>query len=364
MVARLRPSGYGARMMRWLLATLLVLTACSHASGDGTQCVWSSSDAGTACAVGGLTADGGAPVQESLANGETAYRNLTYASRGGFALQGDLFVPPGSADAGVIVVVHGGGWNDCGRRKNSAEVEGYAQGIAAEAHAASFDVEYRLVQEGGGYPENVQDVLCAVEWISAHAGDYGLDGQRIAIVGESTGGQLALSAALTRMRPDIDPKCGPVPPVPLVVTYSAPTDLTAIVRGQGPLAAATDAYAGSCADQTVDTCDVGRGCTRCIDASPAGHACMSGVTQTAYLLVHAPVEFDQTVSELQAEELEQGFSVAGVSSGVIVPTDTQLGATACAMNDSARQAHGFNLGCLTSVTDSQVLPVIVSAVGP
>ena len=350
-------------MTRWLPAALLLLTACPHAGGSGT-CTWATSDGGSLCAIGGLTADGGATLTETLGNGEVAYRNLTYGSASGFALQGDLFVPPSATNAGVIVVVHGGGWTDCGRRKNAAEVEAYAQAIASQAQAASFDVDYRLAGEGGGYPGAVSDVLCAVEWISAHAGDYGLDGQRIAIVGESVGGQLALSAALTRQRPDLDPKCGAVPPIPLVVTYSAPTELTALVRGGGPIADGAEAFAGPCDSQTVDTCDVARGCTRCIDASPAGHACGTGATQTSYLLVHAPDAFDQTVPLAQAQEMLQGFTAAGVDALLYVPTADQLTAAGCAPDDATRQAHGFALGCLTSAASSTVLPALQSAVGP
>ena len=41
--------------------------------------------------------------------------------------------------------------------------------MAALYRVATFNIEYRLRQEGGGYPENLKDVRCALAWITADA---------------------------------------------------------------------------------------------------------------------------------------------------------------------------------------------------
>lgn len=40
----------------------------------------------------------------------------------------------------------------------------YAQAVAEVLEVPTFKIDYRLVHEGGTYPENVMDVKCGVQW--------------------------------------------------------------------------------------------------------------------------------------------------------------------------------------------------------
>jgi acetyl esterase len=102
---------------------------------------------------------------------------------------------PEAADA-LVVYLHGGGWA-------FGEIEthdGHCRRIANRTGRAVLAVDYRLAPEHP-YPAAQDDVDAVVEWIaSGGAADAGLrlDTTRVAAVGDSSGGHLALLAALRR----------------------------------------------------------------------------------------------------------------------------------------------------------------------
>lgn len=343
------------------LASAALLAACSQSGGGPVACELSPPPASGTCA-NTPTAAGEPAGHEVLDSGVTVDTNLTYQSDAGVALQGDLYLPPGgpTGKAGIVVLLHGGGWSDCARRRDA--VAPYAEQAAQEVGAGVFNVDYRLTQEGGGYPNNLKDVYCAVEWIAAQAAGLHLDPHRVALVGESVGGQLALDAALNIYRTDLDPGCGPMPAIAEVVSYSAPTNLPALAASSSPLVDAVKAYAGPC-DSGVPQCDVGKACDRCVDASPAAHACVSG-DATRYLLVQAPTAYDPIVPYSQVDELASAFSLVGASGHLIVPTGAQLEAQGCAANDASHPAHGMLTPCLPAATHDSIFPELRAAVGP
>jgi acetyl esterase/lipase len=126
-----------------------------------------------------------------------AVKGLTYAQRGGHALQLDLYLPAppqaGTVRAPVpgIVFVHGGGWR-AGVRDNFAPM---AIRMAQRGYAAAT-ISYRLSPEAL-YPAAVQDAHAAVRWMRTHAKEYGIAPDRIAIGGGSAGGQIAALAGVT-----------------------------------------------------------------------------------------------------------------------------------------------------------------------
>lgn len=54
------------------------------------------------------------------------------------------------------------------------------------------------------WPEQICDIKCAIRFLRAHAGEFGLDGSWIVAAGESAGGFLALAAALSGSMPEYD----------------------------------------------------------------------------------------------------------------------------------------------------------------
>ncbi len=73
---------------------------------------------------------------------------------------------------------------------------GHMCAALAETGIATWNVEYRSVGDvGGGWPGTGDDVARAVEFVDELAGRYPLDRERVALVGHSAGGHLALWAA-------------------------------------------------------------------------------------------------------------------------------------------------------------------------
>lgn len=105
----------------------------------------------------------------------------------------------------VVLFVHGGGWSG----GHPFQQIRYAAACAEAGYVAGL-VSYRLAGEAR-WPAALTDVLRAVGWARAHAGEYGGDAGRIALAGDSAGGHLALMAALgnPRWSPHDDPVDGP-----------------------------------------------------------------------------------------------------------------------------------------------------------
>ncbi|MTV25805.1 alpha/beta hydrolase [Nitriliruptoraceae bacterium ZYF776] len=119
---------------------------------------------------------------------------------------GDLVLPPGTPpDAGwpVVVLVHGGFWRETYRRDL---MEPLAEDVTGRGYAA-WNVEYRRVGGAGGWPETLTDVAAAVDHLADL--DDPLDLDRVAVVGHSAGGQLALWVAGRGQLPDDAPGTGP-----------------------------------------------------------------------------------------------------------------------------------------------------------
>jgi acetyl esterase len=91
----------------------------------------------------------------------------------------------------VLVFVHGGGWVLCDLDSH----DGYCRDLAAESGCAVVAVDYRLAPEHP-FPAAVEDVYAAVAWVAAHGAEAGFDGRRLAIGGDSAGGNLAAVTTL------------------------------------------------------------------------------------------------------------------------------------------------------------------------
>ncbi|MDD2797247.1 MAG: alpha/beta hydrolase [Bacteroidales bacterium] len=103
----------------------------------------------------------------------------------------DLFSPEKQAIYPALLMIHGGGWSS-GDKSMEATM---AASIAREGYVC-IPVEYRLSGEAQ-YPAAVYDIKNAIRWLKTHATEYGIDTTRIAIEGNSAGGQLATLVAMT-----------------------------------------------------------------------------------------------------------------------------------------------------------------------
>jgi acetyl esterase/lipase len=162
----------------------------------------------------GCAADGAPLGPTEVPDGATRER-LRYG--GHDVAFGDLWIPaPATAGADgdrpvpVVVLVHGGFWRDA---FGLDLMDGLAASLVDAGYAA-WNIEYRRLGSGGGYPETFLDVAAAVDHLADVARDRGLDLDRVAVVGHSAGGHLATwiagRHALASGAPGADPVVRPI----------------------------------------------------------------------------------------------------------------------------------------------------------
>ena len=91
----------------------------------------------------------------------------------------------------VVMYFHGGGWV-----LGSLDThDGTCRELARASGAAVLSVDYRLAPEAR-YPAAAEDCYDACIWAEAHAGHLGIDASRMAVAGDSAGGNLAAAVSL------------------------------------------------------------------------------------------------------------------------------------------------------------------------
>jgi acetyl esterase/lipase len=90
-----------------------------------------------------------------------------------------------------------------------------------EAGSAWFSISYTLMTDVTKFGDVVQDVEAAIRFVKSHAAEYRVNSSRIALIGESAGGQLAVIAAKAP---------SPELRVRAVVALYAPTDLLSLAQ--------------------------------------------------------------------------------------------------------------------------------------
>jgi len=106
-------------------------------------------------------------------------------------LRARLYAAASDGPMPVAVYFHGGGWvlGDVDSHDNGARA------LTNSAGTLTVSVEYRRAPEHP-FPAAVEDCLAALTWVAAHAGALGGDARRIAVAGDSAGGNLAAACAL------------------------------------------------------------------------------------------------------------------------------------------------------------------------
>ncbi len=95
------------------------------------------------------------------------------------------------AARGCLVYFHGGGWV-IGDRDTHDVV---CRQIAQRSRAVVISVDYRLGPEHK-FPAAVEDAIDATAWVAKHADELGIDAKRLAVGGDSAGGNLAAVVAI------------------------------------------------------------------------------------------------------------------------------------------------------------------------
>jgi acetyl esterase len=111
-----------------------------------------------------------------------------------------IYTPDTSEPRPALVYFHGGGWVVC----NLDTHDVMCRAIANRAGAVVVSVDYRLAPEHK-FPAAVTDCYAATSWVAQHAAELGVDRSRIAVGGDSAGGNLATVVSLIS-RDRNDPK--------------------------------------------------------------------------------------------------------------------------------------------------------------
>lgn len=102
-----------------------------------------------------------------------------------------IFTPQGAGPFPVILYFHGGGWVFADR----TVYDGGARGLAKQANAIVISVDYRQAPENK-FPAAHDDAVAAYRWLTQNAKSLNGDPKRLAIAGESAGGNLAVATAV------------------------------------------------------------------------------------------------------------------------------------------------------------------------
>jgi len=123
-----------------------------------------------------------------------------YLRHGERAMPARLFVPEGAGPFPVVIDIHGGAW--CSG--DLADGQGRNEALAG-AGIAAVAINFRHGPDG--YPTSLADINYAIRWVKANAAELRVRPDRVGLSGNSSGGHLAMLAA---MRP-ADPRYTAIP---------------------------------------------------------------------------------------------------------------------------------------------------------
>jgi len=146
-----------------------------------------------------------------------AFTNIAYVTNPAPRQNFDLYLPgTGKKPFPLVVWIHGGAWT-----------MGFKDWINVKylvRHGyAIASIDYRMTGEGP-FPLQIQDCNTALNFILAHAAEYGVDGRKFVVGGGSAGGHLALLLGLARQQPGFgaDPAVKPA----AILDFFGPADFT------------------------------------------------------------------------------------------------------------------------------------------
>ncbi len=227
--------------------------------------------------------------------------DVVYGEAGAEPLRYDFYRPLGvSGPTPGVVFVHGGGWTG----GDPSQAAGNGMHFAREG-IATVSISYRLAP-AHRFPAPLDDVRRGLRHVRAHAGEFGIDPDRLVLMGLSAGAHLAMLAHLARdlapLAPDLPAELRDVPEDVLgVITHYGPYDLSRRKAG-----GAWDPVAELLGERVGDPEWVNL-------ASPVQHA---AAATAPVLLIHGTG--DQVVSWRESQRMHDALAAAGRASELLL----------------------------------------------
>jgi acetyl esterase/lipase len=176
----------------------------------------------------------------------------------------------GSAAAPVIVYIHGGGWGGQTLKQRQADYRWFV-----ERGYLLIAVEYTLSSEQRQTWNVVQPELgCALAWIGSHLAQFEGDPSRIALWGESAGGNLVLNVSYMANSGTLQPSCtGAVPRIAATIALYPVVDVARMYHNDDVVAGRfgklmSERYTGGSPEQYPDRYAVVNSATHISAAAP------------------------------------------------------------------------------------------------
>jgi len=135
-------------------------------------------------------------VAENFPAGTVFHKNIAYANDTLKRHQLDILLPKNaSKNLPLVVWVHGGAWMLNDRYADMGYMKNTVRGFLDSGYAFAT-IEYRYSTDSE-FPAQIRDCNQAIEYLFQNAGKYGIDRNRIALIGFSAGGHLASLVGLS-----------------------------------------------------------------------------------------------------------------------------------------------------------------------
>jgi len=231
----------------------------------------------------------------AIPEGVVEIKDIEYGSVGDRQLLLDLYMPEKlDKPTPTLLFIHGGGWEQGGR----SDYKYYTVRYAKRGYVVAT-MSYRFAKEAP-FPGCVEDAKCAVRWMRANAGKYHIDPDRIAAIGGSAGGHLAMMVGYSPDVPELEGEGGHAEQssaVQAVVNYYGPVDLTVPVQRDHPIL--VNFFAGQTYEEVPD---------QYAQASPITHL---DKTDPPTLIFHGTI--DNLVPIAQADMLDAKLTELGIA---------------------------------------------------